>query len=518
MVARSTCRPRRICTALVRRFCSSSSSRKAYGRAVRISCASTDGSVVSAKCTRTTPRSMRSSRAVNPSASSASVRVSSMVWRTRRWSGISTGPVTFSWHAAAWGNTAAMRSSDSMRWIGGGLRLPLRNRSTMSDRLRFQRQRDDEHRRGEDRLFERLAHGAAVDVADHLVEREAVVRPEREHDGVVGRRGLQLEVEGATELLAQREAERAVHPAPERRVHHELHAAGVVEEAFDHQLVLGGHRAERGAPHREVVDDERRGVGGDARDLLEVVASGVGGAGLQVRVDRGAQRRHLGRELGGAGRGLTHPEGDGGRRVAGVAHAHGAELHLAHLPRVGAEQEDVAGHRLHGEVLVDRADEGVVGLGDHAVVAGLGDRPARGDRGEPRRLAAAQLVVHAVVVDVGPARAAARLDAVGDEGERVVELGAGELVVGRGAPEAGEQLVGGPLGGGGLGHDLLGEDVERFAGELEGVEPPGAHRGEQRGALDELVAGEGVETTLRRAGARVVGAADPLEEGGDAAG
>jgi hypothetical protein len=29
-----------------------------------------------------------------------------------------------------------------MRWMGGGLRLPLRNRRTISDRLRFQRQRD----------------------------------------------------------------------------------------------------------------------------------------------------------------------------------------------------------------------------------------------------------------------------------------------------------------------------------------------------------------------------------------
>ena len=28
-----------------------------------------------------------------------------------------------------------------MRWIGGGLRRPLRKRSTISERLRFQRQR-----------------------------------------------------------------------------------------------------------------------------------------------------------------------------------------------------------------------------------------------------------------------------------------------------------------------------------------------------------------------------------------
>ena len=45
--------PRRRCTALVRRFWNSSSSRKVYGFDVRISCASTDGSVVSTVCTRT---------------------------------------------------------------------------------------------------------------------------------------------------------------------------------------------------------------------------------------------------------------------------------------------------------------------------------------------------------------------------------------------------------------------------------------------------------------------------------
>ena len=140
--ARSTASPRRSTTALVRRFCSSSSSRNAYGRAVRISCASTDGSVVSTECTATAPASMRSSRSRTPSTSSASCSVSSIVWRTRRWSGISIGPVTFSWHAAACGNTAAIRSSASMRWIGGGLRFPPRNRSTSSARLRFQRQRD----------------------------------------------------------------------------------------------------------------------------------------------------------------------------------------------------------------------------------------------------------------------------------------------------------------------------------------------------------------------------------------
>ena len=56
---------------------------------VMISWASTDGSVVSRQWTPTSPVSIRSTRASTPSMSRASCRVSSMVWRTRRWSGIS---------------------------------------------------------------------------------------------------------------------------------------------------------------------------------------------------------------------------------------------------------------------------------------------------------------------------------------------------------------------------------------------------------------------------------------------
>ena len=141
--------------------------------------------------------------------------MSSIVWRTSRWSGITTGPVTFSWQAAAWGNTAAMRSSASMRWIGGGLRRPPWKRSTSRDRLRFQRQRAWNIGDGEqDRVLQHVAHRLG-EVAGHLVEREAVVGPERQDDGVVGGRRLELEVERDAELLAQRQAEPPVDPAAE---------------------------------------------------------------------------------------------------------------------------------------------------------------------------------------------------------------------------------------------------------------------------------------------------------------
>ena len=249
-----------------------------------------------------------------------------------------------------------------------------------------------------------------------------MVRAERQHDRVVVRRGLQLEVERAAELLAQREPEGPVDAPAVRRVQHELHAAGVVEEPLEHERVEGGHRAQHRAAAREVVDDHHRGLAGDAGDLAQPPARAVGVAEREELVDACPQLRHLGREFGRPRGRLTQPERHGGRRVAGVADAHDAGFDVADLPRVRAEQEDVAGHRLDGPVLVDRADEEVVGSATHAVVADLGDRAAGGERGEPRALAAAHLAVDRVVVHVPAARTATGDDTGRDELEHFVEL------------------------------------------------------------------------------------------------
>ncbi len=48
---------------------------------------------------------------------------------------------------------------------------------------------------------------------------------QRQHDGVVGRRRLQLEVELRAEPLAQRQTPGAVETAAERRMDDQLHAA-----------------------------------------------------------------------------------------------------------------------------------------------------------------------------------------------------------------------------------------------------------------------------------------------------
>ncbi len=108
-----------------------------------------------------------------------------------------------------------------------------------------------------------------MQVARHLVEREAVAGRERQHDRVLGRRGLQLEVEGAAEALAQRQAPGAVEPAAEGRVDHQLHAARGIEEAFHHERVLRGQVAEHGARLREMRDDLARGLVVEADGLRQ---------------------------------------------------------------------------------------------------------------------------------------------------------------------------------------------------------------------------------------------------------
>ena len=198
--------------------------------------------------------------------------------------------------------------------------------------------------------------------------------------------------------------------------------------------------------------------------------------------------------------------------VPGVDHPDLAAGDLADLPVMRAEEEDVAGHRLRGPVLVDAPDQGLLGLGDDAEVAQLGDGAPAGDRRQPGPLAAAQLAVDLVVVDVGGPGAPAGLDPVAHEGQHLVEGRPGERAVGVGGRDERVEVVDLPLLGRRLGDDLLGEDVERCHRGLDGVEAPRSHRGQERRALDELVAGERVEPAARRAGAGVVGATHPLEE------
>ncbi len=136
--------------------------------------------------------------------------------------------------------------------------------------------------------------------------------------------------------------------------------------------------------------------------------------------------------------------------------------------------------RLGGPVLVDGADEGLVGFGDDPVVADLGDGAAGGERDEPGAPATPDLAVDAR--RGAPRRPAAPPghDAVADQVEDLVEVVPVEVAVGVGPAHQrrrGRRRCHSSAAG--LGDDLLGEDVERRRRRVERIETPAAHRGQQ---------------------------------------
>jgi hypothetical protein len=237
----------------------------------------------------------------------------------------------------------------------------------------------------------------------------------------------------------QRQAPGAIEAAAERRVDDELHAARGVEEALDDDPLLRRQRAEDGERAREVVDDLAR------RLVVEAdVGAQRGDRRLAAVARRCARRPRAQRATASDSSSLrpgASPSQNGmlGARAVRVLDADAAGLDAQDAVARVAELEDVAGDALDREVLVDGADVGALRLEDDGVVAALGDRPARGERGQPRALPLAQDVVDDVAVDVARARAVARREAVGEHAHDGVEVGARELRVRPGAAHEREQ-------------------------------------------------------------------------------
>ena len=373
-------------------------------------------------------------------------------------------------------------------------------------------------RREERDVEARLTHGllgvVRGDVVVRLLQREAVLRAEGEQDAVVVGGGLQLEVEAHAEALAQREAPRAVDPRPERRVHHQLHPARLVEEALEHHVAVGRDDAEPVTRRAHVVDDLLRAAEVEAGLADELLLEPL--AVRQALLDVTAEAADLLAQLDGAARRLAEPEGNRGRRAAGVLDAHDPLLNAPDAPRGGAEKEDVAGHALDGPVLVHGSDDSLVGLRDDAVVAQLGDRAAVLDGHRPRVAARAQHAIDAVAVQQRASAPGAFAHPLRKHVDDLAEVVAAQVPVRRGAPEQRVQVVLGPLLARRLRHDLLRQHVERRDGLHDAVEASPADGPHQRSALDQLVARGGEDAPLRAHAERVSGAADALQERRDA--
>ena len=337
-----------------------------------------------------------------------------------------------------------------------------------------------------------------------------------EEDGVVVGGGLELEVEGRAELLAQGESPGAIHTRAEGRVNNELHASGVVEEALEDDVRVRGDDAEAVAGGADVVDHLAGAVLDEAALLLEATSEGFGV--VEAIGDLAAEAAGLFGELDGAAGGFAQPEGDGGGRAMSIDDADGALLDAADAPGGRAEEEDVAGGALHGEVLVDGADGDVLGFGDDAVVAHLGDDAAVVEGGESRPPAPADDAVDAVAVDEGCGGAGAIADTGSEHRDDLIEGLA--LKVGE-CERFADKVVEGVLGpgfAGGFGHDLLREDVEGGGQGGDAVETAAVDGADEGGALQEFVAGGGEEAAVGAQTEGVAGAADALEQRRDAAG
>ena len=221
-----------------------------------------------------------------------------------------------------------------------------------------------------------------------------MLRSEGEQDSVFCGSRLQLEIELPAEAFAQRESPCAIDAAAEWRVQHELHAARFIEKALDDDRVLRRHGAESGVCVPKIRNDFVRCYFRDSGFVHQVLRCPffvLRAAFFRRRRTKNGERfpqiTHCARQLVASRRRLAEPERNVWRRAVRVRYAHNTASDLQDLPRRVAELEDVAGHALDREVLVEGADECIVRLEQHAIVGHFGNRSSRGNRQHSRSAA-----------------------------------------------------------------------------------------------------------------------------------
>ncbi len=274
-------------------------------------------------------------------------------------------------------------------------------------------------------MLEELAGGEGGEEVEDVGEREAVLLGERDVDAVVGGGGLQLEVETATEALAQGEPPGLVEAAAEGRVENELLSAAFVEEALGDERRFGGNGSEDGATVDDVGDElESGGVVEEALALEEgdgvgdfVVLRSIGlrcawiprlrseTRGTQIcgchaagaLVDLAAEVAYAVAEDRGALGGFAFPEGDAGWGSVGVLYEDLAGgVDALDAPTRVAEEDDVAGGAVDGEVLVERGDLDVLGLEHDGEDRRIGDGAAVRDGDAARAAAGVEMALNLI--------------------------------------------------------------------------------------------------------------------------
>ena len=107
---------------------------------------------------------------------------------------------------------------------------------------------------------------------------------------------------------------------------------------------------------------------------------------------------------------------------------------------------------------------------------------------------------------------ALRREALGGHADDGVEARSRQVPIRPGAPDQRVELVLAIIAARRLGDDLLRQHVERRVVRDDAIEPAATDNAQERRALDQIVAREGEQASLRRAGHRVAGAPEPLKQ------
>ncbi len=244
---------------------------------------------------------------------------------------------------------------------------------------------------------------------------------QRNHDTVVGRGRLKLEVKGTTEALSERQAPRPVHPDPQRRVQDELHAASFVEEALGHNRPCRRQGAQGLGPGSDI-GQHLLGTGVIQTALIDKESGGPGpsrcldarGPPLQ---NPPADGGHLVRKLRSPSGSLTSPKRHRGGGAVGILNPYATGLDPADLPRACPQQKDVTGHAFDREILIDGSDRRALRLGRHQVIGIVGNGPSGRDRRQTPAPASSHHVVDSIAVQVGAVAPAVGRDPLRQHGD-----------------------------------------------------------------------------------------------------
>ncbi|MNZ48978.1 hypothetical protein D3C78_667330 [compost metagenome] len=238
----------------------------------------------------------------------------------------------------------------------------------------------------------------------------------------------------------------------------------------------------------------------------------------QASVDLALQAGDRERQFIAAPRRFTQPERDARWQAFGILDAHLGAFHPQNAVRGVTQLKDVAGNALHGKIFIDAADVQPLGFKQHCIVGVVRDGAAAGQCGQLTPAASAQAAIDGIAVQVGTTHTLATIEAFGEHAQQGLVMRLVQFGIGHGLTQAVVQRLLLPGLAADFGNDLLGQDIQWRAGNLQQIQLATAHTVEQRRAFDQIIPRQWKQAAFGRALDLMPGTPDPLQEGGDGAG